>query len=227
MTAPDWQLLAAESALQDTIRVAALRNGWGESGIIPATKQGAGQCWKHPRRGTERTSFRAAEVYPNTGPIHPNKSSADRDSVRPLWSCAVRCAVEIEKRVCGLLQSSVPCGRRSSARGSLLGESPDDSRRVLGMGRREVDRGVWDIQSGEARRRLRLRSSGELPIASRGDSGRTATRSPLPESSVRESRSLGTGNCFGEYAAQHGSQYADQPNGSLRKGARAHAGESV
>lgn len=28
MTAPDWQLLAAESALQDTIRVAALRNGW-------------------------------------------------------------------------------------------------------------------------------------------------------------------------------------------------------
>ena len=28
MTAPDWQLLAAENALQDTIRVAALRNGW-------------------------------------------------------------------------------------------------------------------------------------------------------------------------------------------------------
>lgn len=28
MTAPDWQLLAAESMLQDTIRVAALRKGW-------------------------------------------------------------------------------------------------------------------------------------------------------------------------------------------------------
>ena len=28
MTAPEWQLLATESALQDAIRVAALRNGW-------------------------------------------------------------------------------------------------------------------------------------------------------------------------------------------------------
>lgn len=28
MTAPDWQLMATESMLQDTIRVAALRNGW-------------------------------------------------------------------------------------------------------------------------------------------------------------------------------------------------------